>query len=50
VANLELKRLDSGEQFTVATEQELFQELQPKPANSLCRAEERQDFSDDYSI
>src|SRR5471030_3318436 len=34
VANLELKRIDSGEQFNVQLSKEQFQELSPKPGRS----------------
>ena len=51
VANLELKRLDSGEVFTVQLSKELFQELQPKPGeNVFVELKNVKIFSDDYSI
>ncbi len=51
VANLELKRLDSGEQFTVQLSKELFQELQPKPGEQVfVELKNVKIFSDDYSI
>jgi sulfate transport system ATP-binding protein len=51
VANLELKRQDSGEQFTVQLSKELFQELSPK-AGELVFVELKnvRVFADDYSI
>ncbi len=51
VANLELKRLDSGEQFTVQLSKELFQELSPKPGEQLfVELRNVRVFGDDYSI
>ena len=51
VANLELKRLDSGEQFAVQLSKELFQELQPKPGEQVfVELRNVKVFSDDYSI
>jgi sulfate/thiosulfate transport system ATP-binding protein len=51
VANLELKRLDSGEQFTVQLSKELFQELSPKPGEQVFVVLKNvKIFSDDYSI
>jgi sulfate transport system ATP-binding protein len=51
VANLELKRLDSGEQFTVQLSKELFQELSPKPGEQVfVELRNVKIFSDDYSI
>jgi sulfate transport system ATP-binding protein len=51
VANLELKRLDSGEQFTVQLSKELFQELQPKPGEQVfVELKNVKVFADDYSI
>jgi sulfate transport system ATP-binding protein len=51
VANLELKRLDSGEQFTVQLSKELFQELSPKPGEQVfVELKNVKIFSDDYSI
>ena len=51
VANLELKRLDTGEQFTVQLSKELFQELQPKPGEHVfVELRNVKIFSDDYSI
>ena len=51
VANLELKRLDSGELFTVQLSKELFQELQPKPGEPVfVELKNVKVFSDDYSI
>jgi sulfate transport system ATP-binding protein len=51
VANLELKRLDSGEQFTVQLSKELFQELQPKPGEQVfVELKNVKIFADDYSI
>jgi sulfate transport system ATP-binding protein len=51
VANLELKRLDSGEQFTVQLSKELFQELSPKPGEQVfVELRNVRVFSDDYSI
>jgi sulfate transport system ATP-binding protein len=51
VANLELKRLDSGEQFTVQLSKELFHELSPKPGEQVfVELRNVKIFSDDYSI
>ena len=51
VANLELKRLDSGEQFAVQLSKELFQQLQPKPGERVfVQLKNVKIFSDDYSI
>lgn len=51
VANLELKRSDSGEQFTVQLSKELFQELSPKPGEQVfVELKNVKVFSDDYSI
>jgi sulfate transport system ATP-binding protein len=51
VANLELKRLDSGEIFTVQLAKEQFQELQPKPGEQVfVELKNVKVFSDDYSI
>ena len=51
VANLELKRLDSGEFFTVQLSKEQFQELQPRPGESIfVELKNVKIFSDDYSI
>jgi sulfate transport system ATP-binding protein len=51
VANLELKRLDSGELFTVQLSKELFQELQPKPGEQVfVELRNVKVFPDDYSI
>ena len=51
VANLELKRLDSGEQFTVQLSKELFQELLPKAGEKVfVELKNVKVFSDDYSI
>jgi sulfate transport system ATP-binding protein len=51
VANLELKRLDSGEQFTVQLSKELFQELLPKPGEQVfVELRNVRVFGDDYSI
>ncbi len=51
VANLELKRLDSGEQFAVQLSKELFQQLQPKPGEQVfVELRNVKVFSDDYSI
>ena len=51
VANLELKRQDSGELFTVQLSKELFQELQPKPGEQVfVELRNVKVFSDDYSI
>jgi len=51
VANLELKRLDSGEQFAVQLSKEQFHELQPKPGEQVfVELRNVKVFSDDYSI
>ena len=51
VANLELKRLDSGEIFTVQLSKELFVELSPKPGETVfVELKNVKIFSDDYSI
>jgi len=51
VANLELKRLDSGECFTVQLGKEQFQELQPKVGEQVfVELKNVKVFSDDYSI
>jgi sulfate/thiosulfate transport system ATP-binding protein len=51
VANLELKRLDSGEQFNVQLSKEQFQQLQPKPGEQVfVELKNVKVFSDDYSI
>ena len=51
VANLELKRLDSGENFMVQLSKELFQQLQPKPGEQVfVELKNVKIFSDDYSI
>ena len=51
VANLELKRLDSGEIFTVQLSKELFQALAPKPGEEVfVELKNVKIFSDDYSI
>ena len=51
VANLELKRQDSGEQFTVQLSKELFQELSPKPGEQVfVELKNVRVFADDYSI
>ena len=51
VANLELKRLDSGENFTVQLGKEQFQELQPKVGEQVfVELKNVKVFSDDYSI
>jgi len=51
VANLELKRQDSGEIFTVQLSKELFQELSPKPDEQVfVELKNVKIFSDDYSI
>ena len=51
MANLELKRLDSGEQFTVQLSKELFQELSPKPGEQVfVELRNVRVFGDDYSI
>src|SRR5258706_8224876 len=51
VANLELKRTDSGELFTVQLSKELFQQLQPKPGERVfVELKNVKVFADDYSI
>ena len=51
VANLELKRLDSGELFTVQLSKEQFQELAPKPGEPVfVELKNVKIFADDYSI
>ena len=51
VANLELKRLDSGEIFTVQLSKESFQELSPKAGEQVfVELKNVKIFSDDYSI
>ena len=51
VANLELKRLDSGEQFAVQLSKEVFQALSPKPGEQVfVELRNVKIFSDDYSI
>ena len=51
VANLELKRLDSGEIFNVQLSKEQFQELSPKPGEQVfVELKNVRVFSDDYSI
>jgi len=51
MANLELKRLDSGEIFTVQLSKELFQELSPQPGEPVfVELKNVKVFSDDYSI
>jgi sulfate transport system ATP-binding protein len=51
VANLELKRADSGEIFTVQLSKELFVELAPKPGEQVfVELTNVKVFSDDYSI
>ena len=51
VANLELRRLDSGETFTVQLGKEQFQELQPKAGEQVyVELKNVKVFSDDYSI
>ena len=51
VANLELKRLDSGELFTVQLSKELFQELQPRAGEPVfVELKNVKIFADDYSI
>jgi sulfate transport system ATP-binding protein len=51
VANLELKRLDGGEIFTVQLSKERFQELSPKPGEPVfVELKNVKIFSDDYSI
>jgi sulfate transport system ATP-binding protein len=51
VANLELKRLDSGELFTVQLSKELFTELSPKPGEQVfVELKNVKVFTDDYSI
>ena len=51
VANLELVRLDSGDNFTVQLSKEEFQQLQPKPGEQVfVQLRNVKVFSDDYSI
>ena len=51
VANLELKRLDSGEIFNVQLSKEQFQELAPKAGEPVfVELKNVRVFSDDYSI
>jgi sulfate transport system ATP-binding protein len=51
VANVELKRVDSGELFTVQLSKELYQELQPKAGEQVfVELRNVRIFSDDYSI
>jgi sulfate transport system ATP-binding protein len=51
VASLELKRLDSGEQFTVQLSKEQFQALAPKPDETVfVELKNVRVFADDYSI
>jgi sulfate/thiosulfate transport system ATP-binding protein len=51
VANLELKRSDSGEIFTVQLSKESFQELSPKAGERVfVELKNVKIFSDDYSI
>ena len=51
LANLELKRLDTGETFTVQLGKEQFQELQPKVGERVfVELKNVKVFSDDYSI
>ena len=51
LANLELKRLDSGEQFAVQLSKEQYQQLQPKPGEQVfVELRNVKIFSDDYSI
>jgi len=51
VANLELKRLDSGELFTVQLSKEQFQELSPRPGETVfVELKNVKVFSDDYNI
>jgi sulfate transport system ATP-binding protein len=51
VANLELKRADSGEIFTVQLSKELFVELAPKSGEEVfVELKNVKIFSDDYSI
>ena len=51
MANLELKRLDSGEHFTVQLSKEQFQELSPKPGEQVfVELKNVKIFADDYSI
>jgi sulfate transport system ATP-binding protein len=51
VANLELKRLDSGEQFNVQLSKEQFQQLQLKPGEKVfVELKNVRVFADDYSI
>ena len=51
VANLELKRLDSGELFTVQLSKELFQALSPKSGETVfVELKNVKIFGEDYSI
>jgi sulfate transport system ATP-binding protein len=51
VANVELKRLDSGEIFNVQLSKEQFQELAPKPGEQVfVELKNVRVFGDDYSI
>jgi sulfate transport system ATP-binding protein len=51
VANLELKRLDSGELFTVQLSKELFQALSPKSGETVfVELKNVRIFGEDYSI
>ena len=51
VANLDLARLDTGEQFTVQLSKEHFQQLQPKAGEAVfVELRNVKVFSDDYSI
>jgi len=51
LANLELKRLDTGETFTVQLGKEQFQELEPKVGEQVfVELKNVKVFSDDYSI
>jgi sulfate transport system ATP-binding protein len=51
LANLELKRLDSGEQFAVQLSKEQYQALQPKPGEQVfVELRNVKVFADDYSI
>ena len=51
LANLELKRADSGELFTVQLTKEQYQELQPKAGEQVfVELRNVRVFSDDYSI
>ncbi len=51
VANLELKRSDTCEPFTVQLSKELFQEWSPKPGEQVfVELKNVKVFADDYSI